>query len=83
LITRRDNLEEALGEIEADRLPQASSIVVNLQWWASLSVAEQESYRLRADRARIELIADDALSSHFVEVRGEGDGPPLLTERRV
>jgi hypothetical protein len=83
LITRRDNLEEALDEIEADRLPEASTIVVNLQWWTGLSVAEQESYRLRADRARVELVADDALSSHFVEVRGEIDGPPSSTEWRV
>ena len=83
MIRRRDNLEEALGEIEADRLPGASTIVVNLQWWTGLSAAEQEGYRLRADRARIELVADDALSSHFVEVRDAAEGPPLSTERRV
>jgi hypothetical protein len=83
LIERRDNLEEALGEIEADRLNGASTIVVNLRWWSGLSIAEQEDYRLRADRARVELVADDALSSHYVEVRGADEGPPLSTERRV
>ena len=83
MITRRNNLEEALGEIEAARLSGASTIVVNLQWWTGLSVAEQESYRLRADRARVELVADDSLSSHYVEVRGVDEGPPLSTERPV
>ncbi len=83
MITRRNSLEEALGEIEAERLTGASTIVVNLQWWTGLSVAEQEGYRLRADRAHIELIADDELSSHYVEVRGMDEGPPLSTERRV
>jgi hypothetical protein len=83
LITRRDDLEEALDDIEAGRLPVASTIVVNLQWWSALSVAEQEAYRLRADRAHVELIADDALSSHYVEIRGADEGPPLSTERPV
>jgi hypothetical protein len=83
LITRLNDLEEALGEIEADRLSGATTIVVNLQWWTSLSVAEQEAYRLRADRAHIELVADDSLSSHYVEVRGVDEGPPLSTERPV
>jgi hypothetical protein len=83
VVLRRDTLEEALGEIEADRLSGAMTIVVNLQWWAGLSVAEQEAYRLRADRAHIELVADDELSSHYVEVRGADEGPPLTSERPV
>lgn len=83
MITRRDNLEEALGEIEADRLTGATTIVVNLQWWTGLSTAEQEAYRLRADRAQVELVADDSLSSHYVEVRGVDEGPPLTSERPV
>lgn len=83
MITRRNSLEEALREIEADRLTGVSTIVVNLQWWSGLSVAEQEAYRLRADRARIELVADDALSSHYVEIRSADDGPPLSTERPI
>jgi hypothetical protein len=83
LITRRDSLEEAFTEIEAGRLTGASTVVVNLQWWADRSVAEQESYRARADRAHVELVADQQLSSHYVEVRGADEGPPLSTERPV
>ena len=83
MITRHDNLEQALGAVEADRQGQASTIVVNLRWWAALSSAEQEGYRLRADRAGVELVADDELSIHYVEVRGADDGPPLSTERPV
>jgi hypothetical protein len=83
LITRCDSLEQALGDVEAKRLAGASTVVVNLLWWTGLSTAEQEAYRLRADRAHLELIADDAISSHYVEVRGSGDGPPLSTERPV
>lgn len=83
MITRSDSLEQALGDIEAAQLPGASTVVVNLVWWTGLSTAEQEAYRLRADRSRVELIADDAISSHYVEVRGFEDGPPLSTERPV
>jgi hypothetical protein len=83
VITRHDSLEKALGEIEAERLGGATTIVVNLQWWTGLSIAEQEAYRLRADRAQVALIADDELSSHYVEVRGTDEGPPLSSERRV
>jgi hypothetical protein len=79
MIARRDTLEQALGDIEADTLAGASTIVVNLEWWNSLSVAEQEAYRHRADKARVELRADDTLSRHFVEVRG-GDERPVSTE---
>jgi hypothetical protein len=83
LITRCDSLEQALGDIEAARLAGASTVVVNLLWWTGLSTAEQEAYRLRADRARVDLIADDAISSHYVEVRGVDDGPPLSSEHPV
>jgi len=83
LITRCDSLEQALGDIEANQLPGASTVVVNLLWWTGLSTAEQEAYRLRADRARVELIADDEISSHYVEVRGVDDGPPLSSEHPV
>jgi hypothetical protein len=81
VITRRDSLEEALGEIEADRLGGASTIIVNLQWWTGLSTAEQESYRLRSDRAQIALVADDRLASHYVEVRGVDEGHPARVSR--
>jgi hypothetical protein len=83
VITRHDNLEQALGAIEGRRQGETSTIVVNLRWWGALSSAAQEDYRLRAERAGAELVADDALSSHYVEVRGADDGPPLSTERPV
>jgi hypothetical protein len=83
LFTRRDSLDEALREAEAERLTGASTIVVNLQWWTALSAPEQEAYRRRADRAHIALVADDELSSHYVEIRGVDEGPPLSTERPV
>jgi hypothetical protein len=83
LITRRDNLESALGEIEAKQLVGATTIVVNLEWWSGLSAAQQEAYKLRADRARIGLVADAGISSHYVEIRGVDEGPPLTSERPV
>jgi hypothetical protein len=83
VLTRRDNLETALAEIETERLVGVSAIVVNLQWWSNLSAAQQEAYKLRADRAGIAVIADDRLSSHYVEVRGVDEGPPMSTERPV
>jgi hypothetical protein len=83
VIARRDNLEAALGEIEAERLVGASTIVVNLQWWTALPVAQQEAYRVRADRVGVALAADGRLSSHYVEVRGVDQEPPASTERPV
>ena len=83
MITRRDNLESALGEIEAKQLAGATTIVVNLEWWSGLSAAQQEAYKLRADRARIGLVADAGISSHYVEIRGVDEGPPLTSERPV
>ena len=83
MITRRDNLEAALGEIEAGRLVGSSTIVVNLEWWSGLSSAQQEAYKLRADRIRIGLVADAGLSSHYVEIRGLDEGPPMSSERPV
>ena len=83
MIVRRDNLEAALGEIEAERLVGASTIVVNLHWWRGLPVAQQEAYRVRVDRAGLTLAADERLSRHYVEVRGRDEGPDLTTERPV
>ncbi|HET7470690.1 MAG TPA: hypothetical protein VFJ81_13490 [Gemmatimonadales bacterium] len=83
MITRRDNLETALGEIEAERLVGATTIVVNLEWWSGLPVAQQEAYKLRADRARVGLVADAKISSHYVEIRGLDEGPPMTSERPV
>ena len=83
MIVRHDNLEAALGEVEAERLVGATTIVVNLAWWTGLPVTQQEAYRMRADRAGIALSADGRLSSHYVEVRDVDEGPPMSTERPV
>ena len=83
MIVRHDNLEAALGEVEAERLVGATTIVVNLAWWTGLPIRQQEAYRSRADRAGIALSADGRLSSHYVEVRDVDDGPPMSTERPV
>lgn len=83
MITRRDNLEQAIGEIETGTLEGASTIVVSRQWWSGLPAAEQDAYRLRAERLAVELRADEAISRHFVEVRGKEEDPPLSTERPV
>ncbi|HEU4647626.1 MAG TPA: hypothetical protein VFS33_01105 [Gemmatimonadales bacterium] len=81
MITRRDTLEQALGEVETGALAGASSIVVSRSWWDHLSTSEQDAYRRRAERAAIELRADEAMRGHFVEVRGGDEGAPLSTER--
>jgi hypothetical protein len=80
VISRRDNLDEALGEIEAKALYGVTTIVVSAGWWNALSIREREEFQGRAERAAIELRADGRLSSHFVEVRGGEEGPPLSTE---
>jgi hypothetical protein len=81
MIARRDDLDQALGEVEAKALSGVTTIVVSERWWNALSVNERESYRNRAERAAIELRADGRISSHFVELRGGEEGPPLSTER--
>jgi hypothetical protein len=81
MIARRDTLEQALGDVETQALSGASTVVVSRDWWDSLSAHEQDAYRGRAERAGVELRADDAISSHFVEVRSGGEqSPPLSTE---
>ncbi len=80
MIVRRDSLELALGEVETRGLGGTATIVVSRTWWGGLSVGEQESYRRRAEHAAVELRIDEAISSHFVELRGGEDGPPLSTE---
>jgi hypothetical protein len=81
VIIRRDTLEQALGDVESGTLTGASSIVVSRNWWDHLSTSEQDAYRRRAERAAVELRADEAMSGHFVEVRGGDEGSPLSTER--
>ena len=81
MIARRDDLDQALGEVEAKALSGVTTIVVSERWWNVLSVKEREAYRSRAERAAIELRVDGRISSHFVELRGGEEGPPLSTER--
>ena len=80
MIARRDTLEQALGEVESRALSGVSTVVVSRPWWDALSTNEQSGYRRRAERAGVELRVDARISSHFVEVRGGDEGPPLLTE---
>jgi hypothetical protein len=81
MITQRESLTQALAELEAGTLTGVSTVVVSRRWWDGLSVPERNAFRVRADRAGIELRADSAMSSHFVEARGADSGPPLSTER--
>lgn len=81
MIARRDDLDQALGEVEAKALSGVTTIVVSELWWNALSVKERDSFQSRAERAAIELRADRRISSHFVELRGGEEGPPLSTER--
>jgi hypothetical protein len=80
MIVRRDSLTQALSQVEAEKLRGVSVIVVSRPWWDGLSANEQSEYRSRAERVGIELRVDQAISSHFVEVRGGDEGPPLSTE---
>jgi hypothetical protein len=80
MITRRDTLEQALDSLETGALTGASTIIVSQRWWDGLSPHEQGAYRSRAGRAGVELRVDEAISKHFVEIRGGDEGPPLSTE---
>jgi hypothetical protein len=83
MISRYDTLEQALDAIERRSLTNAAFIVLSRRWWISLPGREQDAYRTRAERAGVEIRADDALASHYVEVRGREDGPALSTEQPV
>jgi hypothetical protein len=80
MIARRDTLEQALSEIEVKGLSGVSTIVVSRRWWTGLSARERDAYQSRAERTAVELRADDRLSSHFVELRGDQEDPPLSSE---
>ena len=80
MIVRRDSLTQALSEVDSQMLRGASIIVVSRPWWDTLSAGEQSGFRSRAARSAVELRVDQVLSSHFVEVRGSEEGPPLSTE---
>jgi hypothetical protein len=81
MIVGRDTLEQALRQGETGALAPITTIIVSRQWWEGLSPGELEAYRRRADHAAVELRADDAISSYFVELRGGEEGPPLSTEQ--
>ena len=81
MITRHDSLDQALAAVETKTLHGVAMIVVSRQWWGGLAPREQEVYRQRAEHAGIALHADETLSSHYVEARGESDGPALSTEQ--
>jgi hypothetical protein len=81
MIARRNSLADALRDIETRKLTEVSTIVVSHAWWEGLSSNEQSAYRSRAQRAEVELRVDEAISKHFVEVRGADEGPALSTER--
>jgi len=80
MIARRDTLAQALTDIEAGGLGAVSTVIVSRGWWDSVSAREQDRYRERAERAGVQLHADDAMSAHFVEVRGGDSEPSLSTE---
>jgi hypothetical protein len=80
MIARRDSLTQALSELEAHTISGASTIVVSRDWWDGLSATEQGRYRKRAEGADVDLRVDETISSHFVEIRGGDEGPPLSTE---
>ncbi len=83
MITQRESLTQALDELEAGTLAGISTLIVSRRWWSRLSVPERNAFRVRADRIGIELRADSAMSTHFVELRGDDSGPPLSTEGRA
>lgn len=80
MIARRDTLAQALTDIEAGALSEAYMVVVSRGWWDTVAAREQDRYRERAERAGVQLPADDAMSGHFVEVRGGDIEPSLSTE---
>jgi hypothetical protein len=83
MIKRRTTLHEALEEIESGILGGVSAIVVNGEWWQTLSKPEQRGYRDRCEKHAVQLRADSELSRHFVELASDQSEPPLSTERRV
>jgi hypothetical protein len=82
MLIRRETLAQALDELETHTLPSVTTIVVSRSWWEALGAKEQDAYRRRSAAAGVALRADDAMSSHFVELRDDDDEttPPLSTE---
>lgn len=71
-ISRRDTLDQALGDIERDGQNGTLSIVFGAVWWNELTIAQRNAYRQRAIRARVGLRSDRLMNRHFVEVHGRG-----------
>lgn len=74
-ISRRETLDQALGEIERGDLRDAASIVFCVVWWKELTSAQRNGYRQRARRARVTLRSDRLMNRHFVEVRARSRSP--------
>lgn len=83
MIRRRTTLVEALQEIEAEVLSGVTAIVVNADWWQSLTSTTQNDYRRRCEKLGVVLRADANLTRHFVELASDTKEPPLSSERRV
>ena len=83
MIKRRTTLQEALHEIESEVLSGVTAIVVNGEWWQSLTTATQNDYRRRCEQLGVVLRADANLTRHFVELASDSKEPPLSSERRV
>jgi hypothetical protein len=81
MLIRRNTLAEALDELEARRLSGVATIVVSRPWWEALAAKERDAFRRRAADVGVALRADDAMSGHFVELRGDDEAtPPLSSE---
>ena len=83
MIKRRTTLADALLEIESGTLEGVTAIVVNGEWWQSLTTPVQGDFRRRCEQLRVVLRADVNLSRHFVELASDPMEPPLSSERRV
>jgi hypothetical protein len=83
MIKRRTTLEDALLEMESGALEGVTAVVVNGEWWQSLSTTVQSNYRRRCEQLGVVLRADANLSRHFVELASDPLEPPLSSERRV
>lgn len=81
---RRHSLDEALAELEGGLLPETRRIAVSRGWWDGLTHRAQTAYQMRCKAVRVSLVADDHISTHFVEVSGASEeDPPLSSEHPV
>ena len=81
MISRRDTLAGALGDVESRAAMDVSTIVVNDRWWNALPGDERERYREQAGRLGVTLRTDGLLSTHFVELRHGAPERGLSSER--